>query len=168
MSHNVETMAYTNEVPWHGLGVSLKSAPTVEGMLRAARIDWTVSKRKLATTNGEDKFTHAVTSHFALTRDSDNRVLDVVAAGYVPTQNSEAFGFFNEFVKAGRATMETAGSLQYGKYVWGLANLKTNFTLPGNDRVNGYLLLLSPHKQGKSLLAKLTQVRVGRRGDAHD
>lgn len=160
MSHNVETMAYTNEVPWHGLGVSLKEAPTVAKMLRAAKIDWTVSLRKLMTTNGDDQFTHAVPSHFALTRDSDGRILDVVGSGYVPTQNEQAFEFFDEFVKAGRATMETAGSLQYGRYVWGLANLKTNFVLPGNDRVNGYLLLLSPHKQGKSLLGKLTQVRV--------
>src|SRR5262245_13674298 len=160
MSHNVETMAYTNEVPWHGLGVSLKNTPTVEGMLKAAKIDWTVSKRKLATTNGSDKFTHPVKSHFALTRDSDGHILDVVGAGYVPTQNAQAFKFFKEFVEAGRATMETAGSLQQGRFIWGLANLKSSFMASAGDKINGFLLLLSPHKQGKSMLAKVTSVRV--------
>ena len=55
MSHNVETMAYTNQVPWHGLGEALKNAPTVEGMLKAAKIDWTVSKRPLSACFHEDR-----------------------------------------------------------------------------------------------------------------
>lgn len=163
MSHNVETMAYTNEVPWHGLGHALKQAPTVEGMLKAAKIDWTVSKRPLSACFHEDRVngkTFPVTSHFALTRDSDNRVLDVVGRSYVPTQNEEAFKFFKEFVESGRAKMETAGSLQHGRYVWGLANLNQQFLAQAGDKVRGYLLLLIPHKQGKSLLAKVTSVRV--------
>jgi phage/plasmid-like protein (TIGR03299 family) len=56
--------------------------------------------------------------------------------------------------------METAGSLRGGRYVWGLANLGKGFTLKNNDEVKGYLLVGSPHEQGKSLIIKFTSVRV--------
>jgi len=49
MSHGVESMAYTNEVPWHGLGTYVADAPSVEEMIRIAGLDWTVDKKKLIT-----------------------------------------------------------------------------------------------------------------------
>ena len=155
MAHNVETMAYTNEVPWHGLGFSLKTAPTVKEMLKAAKIDWKVERVPMFTEDGTE-----VPEFAALRRSNDGKVLDVVGSRYQPVQNSEAFEFFQEFVKAGNATMETAGSLRGGKFVWGLANLKTEFKLPGNDRVKGYVLCFNPHQQGKRMLYKTTSVRV--------
>lgn len=159
MSHEVETMAYTNEVPWHGLGVSVEKAPDVKKMLKLAGLDWTVSKKPILAQVGDKKTVH-IPDAFALMRDKDSKVLDVVGKQYTPVQNTEAFEFFKEFVEAGDATMETAGSLREGRYVWGLAKLGKSFKLKGNDQVNGYLLLASPHQQGKSMLMKTTGVRV--------
>lgn len=168
MSHSVETMAYSNTVPWHGLGTNVPQGATVAKMLKAAQIDWTVSKRPLgfapdANTKVSELIAGAATDvpgFFALTRDSDERVFDVVGPQYTPTQNAEAFSFFNEFVEAGDATMETMGSLHGGRMTWGLASLKDSFKLKGNDQVNGFLLLCSPHQQGKSLFGFVTSVRV--------
>lgn len=159
MSHEVETMAYTNEVPWHGLGFNVEKAPSVPKMLKAAKLDWAVEKRPLFTHNasGEDI---TLDKHFALTRDSDDKVLDVVGRQYTPIQNADAFEFFKEFVEAGSAHMETAGSLRGGQMVWGLANLNAGFKLKGNDEVKGYLLVMAPHVAGKSFLVKFTTVRV--------
>lgn len=158
MSHDIESIAWTNEVPWHGLGVKVDDTLSPEEMLKAAKLDWTVSKRTMRYRVG--KTWQENDHHFVLARDSDNQVLDVVGRGYVPTQNTEAFEFFNDLVHAGDARMDTAGSLKKGKIVWGLAKLNAGFTLPGKDRVEGYLLLCSPHQQGKALTAMLTATRV--------
>lgn len=159
MTHEVETMAYTNEVPWHGLGYRVDKGTTtgkgaVERMIKAAKIDWTVEKMPLFMADGTP------VDAAALVRSTDNSILDVVGSGYVPIQNHEAFAFFNDFVEAGDATMETAGSLKNGQYVWGLASLGDAFTLKGNDTVKGYVLVGCPHQQGRSLIIKFTTVRV--------
>lgn len=154
MSHEVETMAYTNEVPWHGLGTHVEDAPSVEEIIRIAALNWTVTKAPLMTAEG-----YEADRHFGLVRSRDHKVLDVVGKSYVPIQNKEAFAFFKDFVEAGDATMETAGSLRGGRAVWGLANLKEGFTVGNKDRVNGYILVMAPHGSG-SLIVRLTSVRV--------
>jgi len=165
MPAEVESMAYTNEVPWHGLGTYIAEAPNVKEMIRIAGLNWIVEKRPLVTASkGSDKnwskFDLPVENFFALTRNTDARVLDVVGDRYIPIQNQQAFEFFTEFVEAGDATMETAGSLRSGRLVWGLADLNKSFKLPGKDEVKGFLLVAAPHEQGKSLIIKLTTIRV--------
>jgi len=159
MSHEVETMAWTNQVPWHGLGVKVNDNLSPNQMLKAAGLNWEVNLTPM-TFVAEDGVRHSVSDHFALIRDTDNRVLDVVGNRYQPVQNAQAFEFFTDFVHAGDAKMDTAGSLHNGQWVWGLASLEASFTLANGDKVRGYVLLASPHKQGKSLLAKFTPVRV--------
>ena len=154
--HEVETMAYTNEVPWHGLGKSFPKPPKVKEMLKGAGLDWGVELRDIYMPGVDVPIKIAK----ALVRDKDNHVLDVVGPSYVPTQNAEAFDFFNEFVNAGGAHMETAGALRGGKFVWGLANLKQQFEVVKGDTIKGYLLVICPHQQGKSLIIKLTTIRV--------
>ncbi len=166
MTAAVETMAYTNQVPWHGLGTHIADAPSVDKMIEVAGIDWEVEKRPMvaATTFDEDAgwsdYNRKVDRFYALTRTSDSRTLDVVGNHYTPVQNRAAFEFFKEFVEEGGATMETAGSLMGGRYVWGLANLNAGFKLGSSDQVNGYLLVAKPHQQGKAFVMKTTAVRV--------
>lgn len=155
MAHNIETMAYTNEAPWHGLGYKVDKAQTVDSMMKAAKINWKVNKEAIFLEDGAQ-----ITDRYALTRSTDRRVLDLCGKDYVPHQNRELFKFFDEYVKAGDAYMETAGSLRNGQLVWGLANLNASFKLKGNDEVKGYLLVMAPHIVGKASVAKLTTVRV--------
>lgn len=161
MAALVETMAWTNQVPWHGLGKQVNGNLSAKQMLKAAGLDWRVERVPigLLDTNG-NKSSDAIDGFAALVRDKDKAVFDIVGRVYTPTQNEEAFEFFNEFVRAGGATMETAGSLRGGRYVWGLANLKASFKLKNNDEVKAYLLCACPHQQGKSLIFKFTAVRV--------
>lgn len=160
MSHQVETMAYTNAVPWHGLGKYKAGGwKTTDGLLKDAKIDWSVERRPLYLKAGGHE-SGLIPGFAALTRDSDNKVLDIVGSRYTPVQNKEAFDFFKEFVEAGKATLETAGSLKGGKLVWGLAKLGTTFSMAGGDKVGGYLLCACPHEQGKSLMFKMVAERV--------
>lgn len=168
MSHEVETMAWAHEVPWHGLGVQVDPKSTPEEMMVAAGCDWTVSKRPLAVVtapaeeDGDDgEFGYsAVPGHQALVRDTDGKVFDVVGDRWQPVQNAEVFRFFHDFCASGAATMETAGALKGGQIVWGLANLGHGFTLPGGDHVKGYLALLSRHQSGFATIGRVTPVRV--------
>lgn len=158
MSDKVETMAWAGEVPWHGLGAKVADTLTPQEMLVAAQLDWTVSKQPIYTNfNGEFK---PVKDRYAIQRDSDGRVLTTVTKAYHPVQNEEAFDFFKKFTEAGHMKMETAGSLDEGKYVWALASIDSSFSLKGEDEVKGYLLLLSPHLAGNALKALMTSVRV--------
>jgi phage/plasmid-like protein (TIGR03299 family) len=165
MAHLIETMAYTNQVPWHGLGNRVEKNATIEEMIQAAGLDWRVDAMPLyyrgpATDDNDPDPRDMVKDFSVLVRSSDRKVLDVVGSRYIPTQNHEALGFFKEFVEAGGATMETAGSLKDGRMVWGLANLNSSFKLKNDDEVKGYLLVGCPHEQGKSLVIKFTTIRV--------
>lgn len=152
----VETMAYKGETPWHGLGATVKDGISVDEMLKAAKLDWTVSKKPVQIA-GSNK---PVPGKFALVRDTDGQFLSMVGKGYKPAQNKDTFEFFREFVEAGHMKMDTAGSLQNGQYVWGLANIQESFSVGKDDEVKGNLLLVSPFRIGRSLLCLFTPERV--------
>ena len=67
----------------------------------------------------------------------------------IPSQRPKSYGnqetirFFKGFFEAGEAEIETVGSLDAARILWGLARLNENFTLKGGDEVKGYLLLAS-------------------------
>lgn len=158
MAHQVETMAYAGEVPWHGLGKQVLPDLSPEQMLYEAGLDWSVEKvPAFAEVNGEK----VAVGKSALIRSSDSKVLDVVGDDWNPVQNAEAFGFFADFVSEGNMEMHTAGSLKGGQMVWALAKVKEeSFELFGNDRVDSYLLFSNPHMYGKSIDVRFTPIRV--------
>lgn len=159
MVANVETMAFVDQLPWHGLGIKVGDDLTPDQMLIAAGCDWTVSKRPLAYDGGAGGIT--IGDRFALVRDTDHQFLDVVGKTFKPTQNKDAFEFFERFVKEAKLKMHTAGSLCEGKYVWALAETANSFEIgTQKDRVDSYILLVSPHQFGKALIAQQTTVRV--------
>lgn len=157
MAHEVETMAFANELPWHGLGNRVDSAIDVDGMLVAAGLDWTVEQYPCFTElDGVKKPVDRV----ALVRSTDKKILTVTSPQWKPLQNRDAMEFFREYCEAGKATLETAGSLRGGKIIWGLASVNRAFTLNGRDEVKGYILLTSPHEVGKAITVRATSVRV--------
>lgn len=158
MAHMVESMAYANDVPWHGLGNNVDPNVSIEQMLVAAGINWEVRMHPLFAQVGDSKV--AIPNKAALLRSTDNKVLTVASPQWKPVQNREVLEFFRDYVQAGGATLETAGSLNGGKTIWGLANLGHGFTVGNGDAVKGYLLLASHHEMGKATTVRLTSVRV--------
>jgi phage/plasmid-like protein (TIGR03299 family) len=152
-------MAYraSKGAPWHRLGVPVSDDMTPEQMMKAAGLDWTV--RKVDTFiefNGE----RINTGTQALIRETDGKILTEVGSGWNPVQNSEAFEFFADFVAKGDMIMDTAGSLNDGRRVWALADVRDGFTLFGGDEVKGYLLFSNPHLYGNSIDIKFVLTRV--------
>jgi phage/plasmid-like protein (TIGR03299 family) len=161
MTDAVETMAYEKaEVPWHGLGVPVENNLSAAQMLKAAKLNWKVSKRPMFyQPNGEDRIL-PLKEKFVLMRESDETPLSVVGTSYKPVQNEDAMDFFKRFIDAGKMKMETAGSLWGGRYIWGLARIGKDFKVGKDDQVNNYLLLCSPHVHGKALIMQTTSIRV--------
>lgn len=166
MSHKHESSAYKGERPWHGLGETLTGQESLEDAARIAGVDWTVEKRPLFTCAVDDAgraimpAALGVSGRFALVRNRDNTILDIVGKRYVPTQNLQALEFFREFLHAGDIELETLGSLDNGRYVWGLGRLAHTFDVRQGDTVRSYVLICAPHVEGKALSIRYTSVRV--------
>ena len=47
MAHMVETMAWTGQRPWHGLGIEIPPDLSPNEILEAAELDWRVEKKDL-------------------------------------------------------------------------------------------------------------------------
>lgn len=157
MARKIETL-YDANAPWAGIGADIAPNMTTKQLLKAAGLNWTVSKKPLAIVD-EDASTTPLSSHFALVRSDKHTALDVVGNRYIPTSNERIFDFLTEFCKEGKARISQAGALRDGKVVWGLADLGVDFTLPGRDRVNGYLFVGIPYMRGRSVVARVTTVR---------
>ena len=154
---NRASMAYTGNVPWHGLGTRVPSNLTPTEMLKAANLDWRVEKVPLY---GKIGGVEVRSSKSFLVRLSDNKVLDEVSEDWNEIQNQEAFEFFNDFITAGEMEMHTAGSLHGGQIVWALAKIKESFELFGEDKIDSFLLFTNFHRYGFSTDVRFTLVRV--------
>ena len=167
MSHNVETMAYAGEVPWHGLGVPVSNDMSAYEMMEAAQLNWSVKKQPMYFMPNEDNSNWVnnstgvlVEDKMLLIREKDNMQLDVVGKNWHPVQNQEAFDFFYDWVEEGKMEMHTAGSLSNGKIVWILAKVNETFEVLKNDIVESYMLFTNPHSFGTSVNVRFTPIRV--------
>ena len=164
MSHQIETFAYSGAPAWHGLGFQIHQNATVDEMVVAAGLDWEVVKKPLyfPWEANEDGLITMKRAHgqSLIIRGSDQKILSMVGDDWNENQNRDVMNFFHEFVEAGNMTMETAGSLRGGKFIWCLAALGKNFELVTGDKINGYLLLCSPHAYGFRFTIQFTPIRV--------
>lgn len=157
MSHEVESMAWAHEVPWHGLGNRVEGSVTIDEMLVASGLNWDVEQHECWADIGGEK---VAVGRKALVRSSDRKILTITGDNWKPLQNHDALEFFRDYCESGGATLETAGSLRGGKIIWGLARVATGFTINGTDHVKGYILLVSPHELGNAITVRTTSVRV--------
>lgn len=153
MAANVETMFYTRQKPWHGLGTMVMEAPDSGAALTLAGLDWSVIQRELTTADGIP-----VKGFKANLRETDNRVLGVVTDRYKVVQNEEAFAFTDELLGEG-VRYETAGSLQGGRKTWILAKLPQRYIISG-DEITPYLVFMNSHDGTGAIKAAMTPIRV--------
>ena len=153
MAANVETMFYTREKPWHGLGTMVAEAPNSKDALRIAGLNWKVLQEPVYTENEE-----LIQGYKANVRDTDRKVLGVVTDRYKVIQNEEAFAFTDTLLGEG-VRYETAGSLQEGRRVWMLARLPREFII-GGERISPYMVFSNTHDGSGAVKTALTPIRV--------
>lgn len=175
MAHEVETMAYAGEIPWHGIGTLVKNpadAVSPQRFMELAGLDWEVTKVPVfAHLTAESVPTikaagpidslDVETNHGAIVRRTDGRVLGVVGPGYVPLQNRSVFEWFAPFLESGRVAFEAGGSLREGAIIWALARvIGLNDLIREGDRVVNYMLLTHGHDGMHAVLIGFTPTRV--------
>ena len=153
MAANVETMFYTREKPWHGLGTMVAEAPNSKDALRLAGLNWKVLQEPVYTENEE-----LIQGYKANVRDTDRKVLGVVTDRYKVIQNEEAFAFTDTLLGEG-VRYESAGSLQEGRRVWMLARLPREFII-GGERISPYMVFSNTHDGSGAVKTALTPIRV--------
>ena len=153
MAAEVETMFYTREKPWHGLGTLVAEAPESREALRIAGLNWKVLQEPVYTENDE-----LIQGYKANVRDSDRKILDVVTDRYKVIQNEEAFAFTDALLGEG-VRYETAGSLQEGRRVWLLARLPREYIIAG-ERISPYMVFSNTHDGSGAIKVALTPIRV--------
>jgi len=161
-------MAYTDRVPWHGLGTKVEGeAMTAAQAIEAAGMNWTVSTTELYTNTagitGRDysSFYEKVEGKVATIREDTGSILGFVSERYQPVQNTECFKFFDEIVGAGDAAYHTAGTLWGGRKIWILAHMGNGeYKLDNGDQLESYILLDNSHDGGSALRMRMTPIRV--------
>ncbi len=153
MAANVETMFYTREKPWHGLGTMVEEAPDSAHALELAGLDWDVVQKRIQTVEGT-----FVPGFKANVRETDGQVLGIVTDRYKVVQNRDAFAFTDDLLGEG-ITYETAGSLQGGRRTWILARLPQRYIING-DEITPYLVFMNSHDGTGAIKAAMTPIRV--------
>jgi hypothetical protein len=109
-------MEWINQKPWEGLSVDINPNISPREMVYKVKLD---SEKSWNPTGG-------------------------VRPGRPKSYaNQEMFQFFKSFTENGGLSLETIGTLDNGRIVWGLAALKEEFTLIKTDEIKSYLMLYS-------------------------
>ena len=152
MAHNVETMFYTRQKPWHGLGVQVSKALTSREALRISGLDWKVVQQPIYT-DGK-----LIANLKANVRDRDNANLGVVSNRYTVVQNVEAFEFTDNLLGEG-VRFENVGVLQNGRRCFILAKLPDRYMVDG-ERIDPYLVFCNSHDGSLALTIFMTPIRI--------
>ncbi|MCC6178371.1 MAG: DUF945 domain-containing protein [Chloroflexi bacterium] len=163
-----------SRLPLLQAGTRTEGAATAADAITKARLNWKVAKVPLTMTRGyqtlpirnrfavvrEDHWEKPPLTGAAEEREGPCPILGIVGREYQPLQNSDAFAFFDEIVKSGRATYEWAGAFGHGWRIWVLVKMTKELRVVGDDVVYPYLLLTNSHDGSSSVQVRFTPVRV--------
>jgi phage/plasmid-like protein (TIGR03299 family) len=164
MAHEVyqiedeQSMAFTGDVPWHGLGQAVDPSAPLEVWARQAHLDWTVAMAPVQYDIGGEMKSYKERS--VIYREDSRAPMAVVGSDYKPVQPLEVLEFFRKSVEESGFKIETAGSLKGGRRVWALANTGRELRLGGQDLIRAYLLLATSYDTTLRTTAAFTAIRV--------
>ncbi|QEZ48002.1 DUF932 domain-containing protein [Cupriavidus oxalaticus] len=160
--HLVQSMAYANATPWHGLGNQLAANQSLDVWARQAGMNWTIESSEVRFVSGNAGLgaIHAFPDQRVLYRSDTKAPLSVVSSRYQVVQPSEVLEFYRDLTEVGGFALETAGVLKEGRKFWALARTGQSGLLKGRDKVEGYLLLATACDGTLATTAQFTSVRV--------
>ncbi len=101
MAHLIDTMAYTGQTPWHGLGNVLPPQQSLDIWLQAAGMDWTIEQSDVMFNVASDALHIRPYSDSKVLYRSDTLTpLSVVSSRYNVVQPHEVLHFYQDLVEA--------------------------------------------------------------------
>lgn len=164
MVHLIESIAYTGNAPWHGLGNQLSENQPIEVWADQAGMNWEILKAQasfnIKTSEKEIQPLKSFPERKVLYRSDNNHPLSIVSDRYKIVQPKEILEFYRDLTEQAGFELETAGVLKEGKKLWALARTGQSSTLKGSDTTNAYVLLATACDGSMATTAQFTSIRV--------
>lgn len=163
-------MAYTGDMPWHGLGQSINPDASIEEWQEASGLNWR-AQRATVRYHTERMFTRDDGTlsggspvdwpeQIVLFRSDSKAPLAVVSDGYKVVQPSECLEFFRDLVADAGFKIVTAGALKGGRKIWAQADIGEKEAIQGADMVRGRVLIATSLDGSMQTLVKHVSERV--------
>jgi phage/plasmid-like protein (TIGR03299 family) len=163
MAHLIESMAYVDAMPWHGLGNKLTANQPIEVWAQQSGLAFEIKEapvRFMSESIGSLGTIMSFPEQKVLYRSDTKAPLSVVSERYKVVQPREILEFYRDLTEISGFELETAGVLKFGRKIWALAKTNQSATLKGNDIVNGYVLLATACDGTLATTAQFTSIRV--------
>jgi len=163
MAHQIETMAFVGQTPWHGLGNQLPQNQPIEIWAQQAGMDWRIESSNvsyMAKNQRGQNILMPYEEQRVLYRSDTHAPLSVVSQRYQEVQPKEILEFYRDLTEQSGFELETAGILKGGRKFWALARTGQSTALKGKDVSNGYILLATACDGTLATTAQFTSVRV--------
>ena len=163
MAHEVQTMAYVGETPWHGLGNALTPNQPIEVWAEQAGMNWRIESSDVsyyAQHAAGGQLIMPFSDNKVLYRSDTLEPLSVVSQRYQEVQPSEILEFYRDLTEQADFELETTGVLKGGRKFWALAKTGQSTALKGKDVSNGYILLATACDGTLATTAQFTSIRV--------
>lgn len=163
MAHQVETMAFVGQTPWHGLGNQLSPNQTIEIWAQQAGMDWRIESSNVSYMAKNERGQNILMPYEeqrVLYRSDTHAPLSVVSQRYQEVQPKEILEFYRGLTEQSGFELETAGVLKGGRKFWALARTGQSGALKGKDVSHGYILLATACDGTLATTAQFTSIRV--------
>ncbi|MDS7927922.1 DUF932 domain-containing protein [Acinetobacter sp. V102_4] len=163
MAHQVESMAFVGQTPWHGLGNQLIRNQPIEVWAQQAGMDWRIESSNVSYMAKNERGQSIIMPYEdqrVLYRSDTHEPLSVVSQRYQEVQPMEILNFYKDLTEQSGFELETAGVLKGGRKFWALARTGQSAALKGKDVSNGYILLATACDGTLATTAQFTSVRV--------
>lgn len=163
MAHQIETMAFVGQTPWHGLGNQLLQNQPIEVWAQQAGMDWRIESSNVSYMAKNERGQNILMPYEeqrVLYRSDTHAPLSVVSQRYQEVQPMEILNFYKDLTEQSGFELETAGVLKGGRKFWALARTGQSAALKSKDVSNGYILLATACDGTLATTAQFTSVRV--------
>ncbi|MFV5380044.1 DUF932 domain-containing protein [Acinetobacter pittii] len=163
MTHQIETMAFVGETPWHGLGNQLTQKQPIEVWAQQAGMDWRIESSNVSYMAKNERGQNILMPYEeqrVLYRSDTHAPLSVVSQRFQEVQPKEILEFYRDLTEQSGFELETAGVLKGGRKFWALARTGQSAALKGKDVNNGYILLATACDGTLATTAQFTSIRV--------
>jgi phage/plasmid-like protein (TIGR03299 family) len=163
MAHAIDSITFTGERPWHGLGVEMPGLATTAEALKAGGLDWEAQLAPMLLMRPDGTSFQVPDARAVIRSDKPmgpDAILGVVGEGYKPIQNRDSFSVLDGLLGEGHATIEVAGALNGGRTVWMLCKLPGEIVVAGDDITEKFFLMSNSHDGTAALRMMLTPIRV--------